>query len=158
MKRIWTFLNSPLVALLLAEIALVALVVFALLRFPLFSGEEENRAEALSRLQLISMTPVTNKAGRIEKYIGTVRNNSDYIISNVSVALCLFDAKGNLSDVVRQPLNEVGLLSPKQEAAFSVPMMKDNGENVWTVTWTPVEGFKVELRFIDLQATKTTRD
>lgn len=156
MRKLWTFVNSPLVAVLIGVVALVGttyMIVSNLSVWSLFSRDDQRRADALSRMEIRTMEMTTNMNGRIDRCVGTLRNNSSYIVSDIDIALCLFDATNHLSDVVRQRVVTVGLMAPGKEAHFSVPVLKDNGEAAWPADWRTTDG-RIELRFIDLRASE----
>ena len=128
MNKLWKFVNQPLVVAILS-IVIVFVFLFANV-FRIFSLFDEdprrrNEIEALGRLQLVSFAESQTPTNAPQKYVGTLRNNSSFIVHDIEAAICTYDADGELKDVISRKLEGIGALPPDQERKFYVDRTYD---------------------------------
>ena len=158
MKRFWNFLNQPLVAIFIGHAILISLI-FLLVRHTINIYEDkEQRIEALSRLELSSMQINRDEEGLPTRCVGTLKNNSQYTLIGIEVALLLYDSNDQLIDVVRHKINNTGFVQPSEDKPFSVAVfrewssLKEADEIQREIKKMDIN--RVELKFIDLDAFK----
>jgi hypothetical protein len=156
MKKIWIFLNTPLVVALIS-IALVAILLSVSVLRLLFAFDEDDKrrreVEAIGRLQLVSFVEAERIPGLPQRYIGMIRNNSSFIMQSIEAAICVYDADGALIDVLSRALEGVGTLEPGAERAFTVDRVYDWDSRVETDIW--VQGASTTMTFVATQTTET---
>ena len=127
MKKLWTFLNCPLVVALMV-VALTAAAVrygFNHAFNSLAEPTTNNRnLEALGRLELVSLVEVQ---GNPSKYVGELKNHSGHAIGSIQGTLCLWDSEGTLVDAYTQYLGGIGDLPAGDSRNFSVERQSEYG-------------------------------
>lgn len=154
MKKLWEFLNKPLIVAILS----IALVL-GLLRFGvsgLLSMFDENQkqrdqVEALGHLQVVSFAETETPTNAPQKYVGIVRNNSQFIVHNVEAAICAYDAQGKLIDVISRKLSGIGSIPPEQQREFYVERI---GDYEGRTAYTKLEAAKTTIAFVAAEVTK----
>ena len=111
---------------------------------------QASRAQSLPRLQLVQFKEIPGSVPL--KFVGRIRNNSTFVLSDVEVALCFFDANDELLDVVTPDLRGVGLLSPQQETHFAIELDPLRNRDIGITERVESKRHRVELRFIDVYA------
>lgn len=155
MKKFWQLLNSPMV------VAVVSIVLFFSVMHWGFRGltdlfgtkaNRQNQIEALGRLQLISFAEAPAVTNRAQKYVGQLRNNSEFIVNDIEGAVCSYDEGGNLIDVISQKLDGVGSLAPRQTREFFVERYNPYEGRQPDIR---IEAAKSTIAFVDISVTET---
>jgi hypothetical protein len=87
--------------------------------------KRRNEIEALGRLQLVSFSEVQTATNAPQKYVGTIRNNSSFIVHDVLAAVCSYDSEGKLSDVLSRKLEGIGSVAPEHKREFYLDRVYD---------------------------------
>ena len=156
MKRLWQFLNAPLIVAFISIGLVLGLMALNLHRiFNLFDQSEtqRNQIEALGRLQLISFAEAETATNAPQKYVGTIRNNSAFIVRDVKAAVCAYDAQGNLMDVLARDLSAIGSIPPGQQREFYIERINDWGDE--RTPSAKLSADKTTITFVDTRVTKT---
>ena len=144
--RIWSFINSPLIVVLIIlillpiSIGISATILISRVKNEAISatGEiaeatsksfrqlsQEKKEEQLEQFKVYKLIKIKNVKIVLsfwksnEKVIGTIVNNSNEIIQSIKVTASFYDKNGNLIDVVHDWLSEAKFILPKEEANFS---------------------------------------
>ncbi len=157
MRRLWTFLNCPLV---------VALLVVALTAAAIRSGfngafnslteptENNRNLEALGRLELVFLVEAR---GNPSKYVGELKNHSGHAIGTIQGTLCFWDSEGTLVDAYTQYLGGIGDLPAGDSRNFAIERRSDYGGDMSEPEVVePVRNFtRVTLAFIEVETLPT---
>jgi hypothetical protein len=157
MKKLWTFLNCPLVVAL----TVVALTVSAI-RYG-FSNAVDSLAEstkvnrnleALGRLELLSLVEAQ---GDSSKFVGELKNHSGYPIGSIHGTLCFWDSEGKLVNAYTQGLEGIGDLPAGDSRHFSVERKSSYGGDMSdSEIVEPTQDFaRVTLAFIEVETLPT---
>jgi hypothetical protein len=146
--RIWNFLNSRLVAALVAVAVLLIAVRVALnpLSKVFFRGDHLGRVQALAQLQLLSFSEVETPEEHAQRFVGRIRNNSNQLVTQVTGCVAFYDEANALKDLFTQRLETTSLLKPRQEAEFVIvwPHERDAG-----VKPLKTRAARTEFKFVD---------
>ncbi len=110
----WRLLNSRFISSLCAATALLFgawLGLRPLLKLTLpLDGENTQRVETLSRLQLLTFAEVATPEDHVQKFVGKVRNNSSNLVTSITAAVGFYDEAKTLKDLFTERLDGVSLL------------------------------------------------
>lgn len=150
MKRIWAFLNAPVIVVTEAAI-LLGILGFSGFRqvSKAFDTDDTrtHRIEALSKIELVSFSEVVTGAGQAQKFIGTIRNHSSYILKGLTGSVCFYSEDGRLTDVFTEPLDGIGTLGPNGSREFSISL---GGDRDASSDGPKAAGVKVEVKIVDV--------
>jgi len=160
MKHLWTFLNCPIVVVLVVVILTVAAVRYTFNNaFDSLSEVTENNRnlEALGRLELSSLTEAQ---GNPSKYVGELKNHSEHAIESIQGTLCFWDSEGTLIDAYTSYLEGIGDLPAGESRSFSIQRKTGDGGDIEGIddaeTHESTHEFaRVTLAFIEVETLLT---
>lgn len=151
MKSIWSFLNSPLIVAGLSILVVTAMIKSCSRDFlPLFGSSERTRreVEALGRLQLLSFNEVEVSTNAPQKFVGTLRKNSRFILERIEGTVCFYNESGRLIDIISNRLSGLGAIAPGESREFYVERPGTDGSAALT---KKVKGtVKTEMKFVSV--------
>jgi hypothetical protein len=150
--RIWRFLNSPLIAALIAVVVMLVVTWFGLRPLVaisrMFDTNDMQRVDTLAHLQLLSFKEIPTSADQAQKFVGRIRNNSDQLVTGITGAVSFYDDDKLLKDLFTQRLDAVSLLKPQQEADFVMVRSSERDASGGGLVKTSAS--HIELRFVDV--------
>ena len=155
MKRLWHILNSPLIVATISIALVLGLTRFGIQS--LFTGlrgdeQRQDQVEALGRLELLSFSTAKTPSNVPQKYVGRIRNHSQFILHNIRGTICFYDQEGELIDVISQELSGVGHVPPNATREFYI-QRQTHGDGALDEQ-ADLNTLKMKITFVDLDVTE----
>ena len=149
MKKIWSFINTPVIVAIESAlfVALLGFIAYKSLLAAFLGGDtRDHRIEALSKIDVVSFSEAPANPKENQKFIGTLKNHSPFIVTEIQGSVCFYSKEGKLIDVFTNPLQGIGTLEPGGSREFSI-LLTRGGEA--SSVGLNVIGFKTEVKLVD---------
>jgi hypothetical protein len=153
-NKIWNGLNSPIVVALLTVSVLA--FMFKIWTGTLFSSFDSDdawnrRIEALGKLEVVSFGEVELAEKSKRRFVGSVRNHSNFVVADLKGTVCLYDTEGELVDVISRELEGIGSLNPGESSEFYLND-SNNSDSYSEHSSTPEGKFRTTITIVSLSA------
>lgn len=151
MKTIWAFLNAPVIVAFEAAILMAVLVVLGFRNISKALNADNtrsNRIVALSKIEIVSFSEAPTSPAEPQKFIGTIKNHSSFILREISGSACFYSEDGKLTNVFTNRLDGIGTLAPDGSREFALELRRDRDS---AGSEPKIAGFKMELKIVDVE-------